>query len=987
MASRSYTNRQDFRGGWNLSVNRYADPGGIAFLYNTMLDPLALGALRTAYGVVPFGFTGTINQNTLSVFANGRYPGICHISRIKEADAGGYDTICVGMAYQEGSPRSSATTTSAKFYLLAPPDTATMKMNFPFGKGPFLHDMKTGDTFFIYPFDLIQLFGANSNFSPPAEYPQVNTISLAGVGTASTYTFGGVRYDAPGAGGPPCTLTIGWKHGYTGEAATTTHIISFIAGTYSILSPVYITQSPPKFFPRGFRTSSYSGLKGETYNFYGIIRNFTESSASGFIADTTTLTDISPFVVGDTQSFGRFEFKGGSFSIGATTKWIQDEFNKTHSIDVTVTFPSSSSYTKAVNIFPHLNTPQWPNGDQGSIALKKVHEVSNIVQSTATPYGIWKNASINGFSYFFDGLSTPFRLRESDPFGVTTTYSKTVGLDRPDLTTSCSVVSPAATGSVEGIVRYFIAYLDEELNEGPLSPYFPNYYDSTASTGYYSGTISEADREAGWAVSDSGSVQLNLGMAPATVSKIRIYRTMKDRGSPFFLKDVDYAAGTITVVDTLSDLELGDLPFTHGDPPPTTFFSPVVYYDRLWGLGTRQGVADSKRTYLFWSDINAPESFFWDGNYAAVYAEDGDEGTALVRDRSGLVIFKNNHAYRMVGRTPDDINFYEITTEDSDSGVGCPHPNAVVATARGTFFYWQGAVYLYTDGGAVDISKPISPILKGRSTRVGTLERFNWDYHTSVIDSSVNLSFDPVHNHLFVAFQVDRGGAGKGNEDPPYMTLIFDVENAIWSGHMDGAYGFVRRYRVPIVTEWGPSSQDIGFANGLICASLGERHWGTSNKWRGIYNPTHLLMLTLDHSYDGKVPRIPDESYIKFRPLVGNLGPYASKRFLWIDYLADANNPYDSTGTGSITSTLYLDGNLTGDTDKILIGQGVVYADRLRHVSGNLATEVEPKVSLAGSSQGDVIRMLEYSVTWQNIGKWKTSDFSQPTNLTPGWMR
>jgi len=44
----------------------------------------------------------------------------------------------------------------------------------------------------------------------------------------------------------------------------------------------------------------------------------------------------------------------------------------------------------------------------------------------------------------------------------------------------------------------------------------------------------------------------------------------------------------------------------------------------------------------------------------------------------------------------------------------------------------------------------------------------------------------------------------------------------------------------------------------------------------------------------------------------------------------------------------------------------------VRHVFGNVGAEVEPEVVFDSSDTGEIFRLFEYSITWQNLGKSKT---------------
>ena len=240
----------------------------------------------------------------------------------------------------------------------------------------------------------------------------------------------------------------------------------------------------------------------------------------------------------------------------------------------------------------------------------------------------------------------------------------------------------------------------------------------------------------------------------------KIYRTTKDGAHPFFVAQIDVASAApgTKFTDAVPDHELGDLPFLHGDVPPTEATAAISYLNRLFLLaGSR----------LYWSDISIdgahPESFWTaeNGNWIEVYGDDGDVGVALARVPDGLLIFKKNHAYKLIGKTPSEFVLSEITFGDSGGRVlGTPSTTSLVAIPGGVAFYYAGAVYIYSGGGIRKISQDVEDHLR------------------------------PVGDTLFatkvyLGYHADRGQLWLSLDypvSPAVGTLIYSLDMGMWVG-------------------------------------------------------------------------------------------------------------------------------------------------------------------------------------------------------------
>jgi len=936
MANRTYTNRFDFVEGWQNTVHRYAKPGTIKNLFNCLLDPYNKEAVRQVYGARPVMFTkewhGTsdlFRRAYPTWIANdmGKFPGVALIEPIKFGGDDG-DTVLSAVNYAVGS------TATTEFFYNSEPNTATRV----FGGTPFTTPIPI-----TVPHDAdYKVFGRN--FVSIRGYNQLSTAAYEWTVTATVApTFGALAYGANDdstytapASGTTDSFTLEWTDDNNGDTAAVAFDVTLVAAGTVVANDHYAI-IPAAGHPHRYGEYFYSErdqYQGDDYSpFFSWSNNnyngTTWSVTGGVGGSTWTLNADGPatlsFISGLMAQTTASPYATFSYGDGVNT--------------------ASARLTVATYRESMLDPDNADSYIKWSTPMESIYTITG-THSMTGPIGIWRVAAMNGQAYVFNGAQTPFKVDISTP-----ATTGTIGLTRPDAT-GLAFTATTTTVEVKGIVRYAVATIDGDFQEGPTSDWEPGRGSTYAHTA----------TEEGFDALDGREVTIDNIPLHATSGRARLYRTMSDRAQPYFLADLlGSPGGTMSYVDTTNDLDLGDLPWVHGDVPPADAFSPIAYYDRLWVLGTRPGVAGARRTTLFWSDINEPESFWHDGNWANVYADDGDEVTALVRDRSGLLIYKHNHIYRMAGRIPEDLAFVEVTSSDSASSVGTPSPASVVSTDYGVFFYWRRGIYRYGEGAMNKISDPISTLLEiGSDT-----------WSLPVEDSQVTVHFDSLTKFLYVSVpkSVTLSSAASG-EGQTGDTYIYDVETGRWIGHQAGRIQFGRRVNVKMYNGWGAAAVTGAQVKSAYLFNKGGIERTTA---LDFYSCGHVLMQ--DEKLVGTAGSV-NKSWLQLHPVVGNLGPFASKRFIYVDYLLDPNDPGFADGVGGVVaasgtlrSDLFLDGTNESMQADIVADTGLIYTDRLRHKLGNVAAEIEPILYLDHTDNGEIFNLFEYSVTFMNLGK------------------
>lgn len=335
------------------------------------------------------------------------------------------------------------------------------------------------------------------------------------------------------------------------------------------------------------------------------------------------------------------------------------------------------------------------------------------------------------YFFFFNGVVQPFKATLEGSSTVTD-----IGLARLDMT-GADATSGGGSG-VAGVVKYFIAEMTATA-EGALSEAF-----------------SEFD-----AKKDDSVV---VGMEDAKVTaqsldtlELRLYRTFANGAQPFFLDQLT-GTTTTTYTDTTPDSDLLWLPFTHGDQPPVEIIPAVVHYNRVFGLGSESG--KTNLSTLFWSDLKAPESWWVEanGNKLSVYEDDGDVGVALFRDPDGIGVLKENHAYKVSGREPDQFFVSELTVSDpSNRSFGTPSSKSFCAIPGGLFIYWNAGFYTYFGGSVRYVSEAIEDELRGIRGR---------DEHR------VRCGYWPSRRQVWTAVPIRTDG----NSQPTH-TYIYDIDS------------------------------------------------------------------------------------------------------------------------------------------------------------------------------------------------------------------
>lgn len=367
-------------------------------------------------------------------------------------------------------------------------------------------------------------------------------------------------------------------------------------------------------------------------------------------------------------------------------------------------------------------------------------------------------AVLGNQALFVNAADTPF---------VSTIASTPVvsdaGVSRPDVS---SVTATPGTGSnVRGTPVYYFAFV-EGNTEGALSE--------------------------GVEVTEAlvGEQKVDLANVPlsATDGKTRIYRSFKHGGQGYFLAEVSGAGGgTTSYVDEIADKDLGDLPFLHGDPPRSQFEDILVHFDRVFAL---------EGNTVWWSDLGETESWWTDsdlGNFAKVFDDDGDNGTALARAADGIYVFKENHLYKLVGRKPEDFVITEMTLSGrTRRSVGAPSPNAVTGIGEsGIAFYWNGGIYILAGGEVSYISLEIEPELASIRRQDEAL--------------GVALGWYGSKRQLWVSVPLADGA-------DPDTTYIWDASSQQWISKLSrGFRDFAELETEASVDEfWGISASDTG---------------------------------------------------------------------------------------------------------------------------------------------------------------------------------
>jgi hypothetical protein len=258
---------------------------------------------------------------------------------------------------------------------------------------------------------------------------------------------------------------------------------------------------------------------------------------------------------------------------------------------------------------------------------------------------------------FFNGTDTPFK------YNFTTVSD--IGLTQPTVSSSTSALS-GTEGNVKGVVKYFVSFM------------------STTTEGALSDAFGEIDAGNGNQI-DLAAIPTGGGGVTARI----LYRTQDGFDYPFLLATIEDNT-TTDFTDDIDDLDLGRPPKIHGAQPPFNFHYAILHFNRIWAAGGTAAPSD-----LYYTDLNEPESWY-EFNFESIWKQDGDRITGLARDRQGILIFKNNHLYKMIGQDPQaqTMRITEISpSAQTDHTIGTPSHWSIASTPVGHIFYYNRGVY------------------------------------------------------------------------------------------------------------------------------------------------------------------------------------------------------------------------------------------------------------------------------------------------------
>ena len=346
------------------------------------------------------------------------------------------------------------------------------------------------------------------------------------------------------------------------------------------------------------------------------------------------------------------------------------------------------------------------------------------------------------YFYIFRGVGSPGNIKvEKDLYPVVTAA---IGSPRPDFSNASISASEVADedNNVVGTVKYYISQVTLDV-EGALSTAF------------------DTD---GVDTKDGMQVDITFDHADYYNNTYRIYRTSANGFQPQYIGTVDVAAATpgTTFTDNVLDIDLGNVPREHGDPPPADLHTVIVAYGRLFGCN---------ETTLYWSDVNYPESWFTNefGNNLRIVDGDSDKVCLITQDDLSFVIFTERNIYRLFGRIPEEFELKPIErTPGLSVGLGFrdgtnDSQNKVISTDHGLVFRSPKGVFLLSGENVVELTKDIRDLL------------FSGDFGTKP-----GIGYDPQMDELFCTFVLADGVS--------VQTYIYSFRLRQWVGHIDEEY-------------------------------------------------------------------------------------------------------------------------------------------------------------------------------------------------------
>jgi hypothetical protein len=438
-----------------------------------------------------------------------------------------------------------------------------------------------------------------------------------------------------------------------------------------------------------------------------------------------------------------------------------------------------------------------------------------------------------------------------------------IGFDRPNITTGDDTGAAAASalgtagGAVKGVVKYFVSYTGQDGDdEGALSLEF-----------------GEIDAEDGY--------DIDLSNLPTSgTNKRRLYRTFKDGDQPFYLATLDDSDTDYT--DNIADVDLGDLPLQHGDPPPSNVKSALVHYGRIYFLAT-----ENENTGIYWSDPDDPSSCYTSdfGNWLNIPGLGFP--SAIGRTPDGVIAFFDNNTLLIQGRSPAEFTLREVSALGGDNiaiGVSSSDRDRAIAhSPYGTFFFHRESksIYTFSGGGLKKISDPIDADLYAIEHRSG-----------NTTFSGICLQWIPHLNILAASYGTrSQSTAGLTNEN---NTWFYDPTRGAWVGK--AGYGFFSLsswLKVSSGTsQWSPNYSYVGF---------GEN--GNADK---IYQ----VLTGTDHNGSAIVPVLGAPTFVGDDPTVEKTFHYVdilskpvAGETLKVEWFVDGATSADGSATVTMTGT------------------------------------------------------------------------------------
>jgi len=123
------------------------------------------------------------------------------------------------------------------------------------------------------------------------------------------------------------------------------------------------------------------------------------------------------------------------------------------------------------------------------------------------------------------------------------------------------------------------------------------------------------------------------------------------------------------------------------------------FRNRIW-------VMDKSDDKLYYTDVvNTDGTISGGSEYIQISPADGENATGLMRTARSLLVFKQNHIYRV----------YSINSTDPDPAInrGTYSQESIVEAKDGIYYHHSSGFYKYTDGGEQqEISRPIIDVIQ-----------------------------------------------------------------------------------------------------------------------------------------------------------------------------------------------------------------------------------------------------------------------------------